>query len=138
MSSSDLENLKKAILQTDFDNPNHSENLNYLLGRYQKELEAEERRRWSVNNKSETEKIRERREQERLEQEHLQQKYGKFVAFFVITGRFWILLLILLLLLGSNDWWLLKLLLTIFIFLLKVLYVFVVFVVHFFSMGTGG
>ena len=40
----DLEKLNQAILETNFGNSNYSENLNYLLGRYKKQLEEEERR----------------------------------------------------------------------------------------------
>jgi len=141
MSSSDIEKLKKAILETNFDNPDHSENLNYLLGRYKKELEEEEEkkeermRQEARSRHSEWlwEEEQYKQELERFEQ--IEQRYGRIGKFIYATYPIIISLSILLLLLSINDWWIVKLLLTIFIFLFKVLHAFVV---VFFSMGTGG
>jgi len=135
----DLEKLNQAILETNFGNSNYSENLNYLLGRYKKQLEEEERRQDAIRNAqyAAEDAEREKAKQERYKQklERIEQRYGKFAKIIFNLSPLIIFGSTVYLLLSINDWWIVKLFLNILIFLFKVLYAFVV---VFFSMATGG
>jgi len=127
MSQSDLEKLKKAILETNFDNPDHSANLNNLFRRYQKQLEEE--KRWELESESFRSLWREEKYKREIEErEHSQkersifiQKYGIIPAAILGLSPLIIFGSIGLLLLSINDWWIVKFFLNILIFLFKLL-----------------
>ena len=125
----DLEKLNQAILETNFGNSNYSENLNYLLGRYKKQLEEEERRQDAIRNAqyaardAEYSYAREKAKQERYEQKlvRIEQRYGKFARIIFDWSPLIIFGSTVNLLLSINDWWIVKLFLNILIFLFKLL-----------------
>ena len=121
----DLEKLNQAILETNFGNSNYSENLNYLLGRYKKQLEEGERRQDAIRNAqyaagdAEREKAKQERYKQKLKR--IEQRYGIFARIIFRLSPLIIFGSILLLLLSINDWWIAKFFLNILIFLFKLL-----------------
>ena len=121
----DLEKLNQAILETNFGNSNYSENLNYLLGRYKKQLEEGERRQDAIRNAqyaagdAEREKAKQERYKQKLKR--IEQRYGIFARIIFHLSPLIIFGSILLLLLSINDWWIAKFFLNILIFLFKLL-----------------
>ena len=121
----DLEKLNQAILETNFGNSNYSENLNYLLGRYKKQLEEEERRQDAILNAqyaagdAEREKAKQERYKQKLKR--IEQRYGIFARIIFRLSPLIIFGSILLLLLSINDWRIAKFFLNILIFLFKLL-----------------
>jgi hypothetical protein len=121
----DLEKLNQAILETNFGNSNYSENLNYLLGRYKKQLEEGERRQDAIRNAqyaagdAERDKAKQERYKQKLKR--IEQRYGIFARIIFRLSPLIIFGSILLLLLSINDWWIAKFFLNILIFLFKLL-----------------
>jgi hypothetical protein len=121
----DLEKLNQAILETNFGNSNYSENLNYLLGRYKKQLEEEERRQDAILNAqyaagdAERDKAKQERYKQKLKR--IEQRYGIFARIIFRLSPLIIFGSILLLLLSINDWRIAKFFLNILIFLFKLL-----------------